>query len=923
MAISALPSGIVTMLFTDIEGSTSLLATLGDDYERVLGEHHRIIREALAHHGGVEVRVQGDSFFVVFRKAMDAVETALDIQLALGRHDWGVPGGLRVRMGIHVGLVKVFRDDYIGMAVHEAARVGNAAHGGQVVVTDRVRNALDDQVPELVDLGRHRLKDLAEAKQLWQLTHPDLPRSFPPIRSLGAPTNLPASTTTFFGRDADIKGIASSIAGARLVTLYGAGGAGKTRLATEVAALLRDDHGDGTWLVELATVRDANRVLDEVGAVLGLRPEPGVDISESILAFVGDRRILLVVDNCEHLVDAVAVAVRALLRGTPNLRVLATSREPLRVSGEVLWPVEPLAVPPADVDDLASVTSYDSVQLFTDRAQRADPYFRLQAGDAASVAGICRALDGLPLALELAAARVATFGPADIAQRLDSRFRLLDRGFRGELEHHQTLRAVIDWSFDLLATPHRSAFVRLGSFAGRFRSDAAEAVVAGIDVASKDVPALLDDLVERSLLTVSEDPDGRRYRFLETVREYAAERLAESPEEDAVRECHLGWAVAIAELAESKLAGAESASFIRRLEGDHDDFRAALAWSLKTGRDRDALRLACALGDFWSTRGYFREGRAWLERSMSGLHDDLELTARAQYALARLAVDEGEYDDALEFLDRSLEAAREARYQRGEGRVLNLLGTVSGLRGDHDAAHERFEAALVAARSAGDDRFAASCLSNLASTLFVAGEPDRAVKALEESLELSRAAADEQGEARALANLGFVAMRSGDDALAKSRFEKAVALLRHAGNKRDVARIMNMLGTLEARSGRDAASARTIFGESLALAEELGDQRMTATSLSHLGGLALSEGRHAEAFDLYGRSLPLFVRIGDPGAIAPVVEGLAAAAEGVGDADLAARLRAVASTPEPSDGRAAPWSEMVDLIEEHAGTAGG
>lgn len=596
---SALPSGIVTMLFTDIEGSTSLLGRLGDDYERVLGEHHRIIREAVAGHDGVEVRTQGDSFFVVFMNPAAAVEAAVEAQLALSRYDWGAAERLRVRMGIHRGLVKVFRDDYIGMAVHEAARVASAAHGGQVLITDAVRAALGDGAPELVDLGEHRLKDLAEDQRLWQLTHPELPHSFPAIRSLGAPTNLPAATTTFVGRDHDVKGIVSSLAGARLVTLYGTGGAGKTRLSIEVAGLVRDDHPDGTWLVELASIRDGKRVLDEVAATLGLRPEADAPIEDSIVAFIGDRRVLLVIDNCEHLIDYVARGIRALLRGSPNLRVLATSREPLRVSGEVLWPVDPLAVPPSAVDDLRSILGYESVRLFVDRAQQADPFFRLEEGSSAAVAEICRELDGLPLALELAAARVATLDVAEIAQRLESRFRLLDRGFRGELEHHQTLRAVIDWSFELLDDAQRTGFVRLGSFAGRFRADAATAVAAGAGVEPEDVPSLLDDLVERSLLTVSEGSDANRYGFLETVREYASERLAESPEEDVVRQRHLRWAISVAEMAETKLAGAESASFIRRLEADHDDFRAALAWSLKTGRDGAALRLGCA----WATSG--------------------------------------------------------------------------------------------------------------------------------------------------------------------------------------------------------------------------------------------------------------------------------------------------------------------------------
>lgn len=905
------------MLFTDIEGSTSLLARLGEDYERVLAEHHRIIREAVDRHGGAEVRTQGDSFFVVFVNPADAVEAAVEAQLALSHHDWGAAGSLRVRMGIHLGLVKVFRDDYIGMAVHEAARVASVAHGGQVLITDAVRAALDDGAPELVDLGQHRLKDLAENQRLWQLTHPELPRSFAPIRSLGAPTNLPAATTSFVGRDHDVKGIASSLAGARLVTLYGPGGAGKTRLSTEVAGLLRDDHPDGTWLVELAPIRDGRRVLNEVATTLGLRPEADAPIIESIGDFIGDRQVLLVIDNCEHLIDEVAKGIRALLRGSPNLRVLATSREPLRVSGEVLWPVGPLAAPPPDLDEIEAILGYESVQLFVDRAQQADPFFRIEGDAAPAVAAICRGLDGLPLALELAAARVATLDVAEIAQRLESRFRLLDRGFRGELEHHQTLRAVIDWSFELLDDAQRTGFIRLGTFAGRFRADAATAVAAGAGIDPQDVPPLLDDLVDRSLLTVSEASDAYRYGFLETVREYASERLVESSEEDVVRERHLQWAISVAEMAETKLAGAESADFIRRLEADHDDLRAALGWSLKTGRDVEALRLACALGDFWSTRGYYREGRAWLERAMAGLHDDLELTARAQLALARLAVDEGEYDDALDLLTRSLEIARRAGYQRGEGRVLNLLGTISGLRGDHSTAHERFEAALASAVSAGDDRFAASCLSNLASTFFVAGEADRAIAALEESLALSRTAADEQGEARALANLGFVAMQGGDDAVAKSRFERAVSLLRHAGNKRDQARIMNMLGTLEVRSGRDASAARSVFEESLALAEDVGDRRMTATSLSHLAGLAVSERRYSEGFDLYRRSLPLFVRIGDPGAIVPVVEGLASAAAGMGEADLATSLRSAAGALEASDAGGMSPTEILALVESH------
>lgn len=480
----ALPEGTVTFCFSDIEGSTRLLERLGPAYANLLQAHHDLIRAAASAHGGVEVDTQGDAFFVAFPRATEAVTAALSAQLALAAHPWPEGTEVRVRMGLHSADARLAPTGYVGLGVHKAARICSAAHGGQVLLSEVTRSLLGDDLPpeaRLLDLGAHRLKDLAQPERLFQLTHQQLPESFPPLHTLDAhPHNLPVQLTSFVGREAQLAMVWGLLEGSRLVTLLGAGGAGKTRLALQLAGELVGRFEDGAWVVELAPLADPDLLPQQVASALGVREEPGRALLATLTAHLADRELLLVLDNCEHLVGAAAFLAAHLLRGAPRLHILATSREALGVAGETTWRVPSLSTPdPTHPGPPEALADFEAVRLFVERAQAARPEFSLTPGTAPAVARICTRLDGIPLALELAAARVRALPPAEIASRLDNRFRLLTGGSRDALPRQQTLRAALDWSHELLSDAERACFRRLGVFAGSFSLEAAEAICPG------------------------------------------------------------------------------------------------------------------------------------------------------------------------------------------------------------------------------------------------------------------------------------------------------------------------------------------------------------------------------------------------------------------------------------------------------------
>ena len=601
-----LPTGMATLLLADVEGSTRLWETQPDEMTAALARLNQTVSEVIAAYGGVRPVEQGegDSFVAAFARASDAVACALELQRA-------PLAPIRLRIGVHTGEVQL-RDEgnYAGSTINRTARLRDLAHGGQTVLSGATDDMVVDRLPAgawLTDLGTHPLRDLPRPERVVQLCHPDLRDDFPPLRtpkSVGA-HNLPVQLTTFVGREAEIGEVRQLLADNRLVTLTGAGGAGKTRLAVEIAARIAPEFGDGVWYVDLAPITHPAVVPVTVARALGLPDQPGRSTMDTLLRFVRDRQLLIVLDNCEHLLDASAELVVALLAGAPGLTVLATSREPIGVTGEATWRVPSLSVADA------------AIELFADRARLAQTGFTISSDNAAAVAEICGRLDGMPLAIELAAARVRALSLAEILEGLHDRFRLLTGGARTAVRRQQTLRASVDWSHALLSEPERVLFRRLAVFLAGFDLDAAQAVAGGGDVERYQVLDQLTLLVDKSLV-VAENASGRtRYRLLETVRQYALEKLAESGEADAVRSRHRDHYTAMAALLDAP-ARTDYERRVEQAEEEMDNLRAAFVWSLETGDVGRSLELATSLQPLWFTRGRIREGLAWFDAALTG-----------------------------------------------------------------------------------------------------------------------------------------------------------------------------------------------------------------------------------------------------------------------------------------------------------------
>jgi predicted ATPase/class 3 adenylate cyclase len=859
---STAPAHTVTLVFTDIAGSTLLLEQLADEYAALLRDHNQIVSGAAELHHGTRVDAAGDGLFFSFPTAKGALLACLDAQRALRAHNW--PQGLevQVRMGIHTGEPMGVETGYVGMDVHRAARISAAGHGGQILLSDAARSLIGSTLPEdvrLLDLGEHRLKDLASSEHLYQAVAPGLPSDFPPVRSLDTlPNNLPRQLSTFVGRTGEIETVEQRLATVSVLTLTGPGGVGKTRLALEVGARLADSYPGGVWFVEFAAVSDGALVPRTIATALRLRERPGEDLRQTLVEALGARGVLLIFDNCEHLLEPVAEVADALLRRAPELKVLATSREGLGIAGESLLPVPSMTVPArssaADAKWFAEVSSCDAVRLFLERGRAALPSFELSPSNAAAIAQICARLDGIPLAVELAAARVRALPVQQIAARLDDRFRLLTGGSRTALPRHRTLRAAMDWSFDLLAEPERALLIRLSVFAGSFSLEAAEEICAGAPVERDDVFDLLSRLIDKSLLSQDDGSSDARYRMLETIRDYAQERLAELTDVTATRIRHRDWFARLVEEAKPGFfAGPEQAHWLARLSEDHDNLRAALKWSHQDPDGAEIeLKMAAGLWRFWEIRGHLAEGSGWLAKA----------------------------------LDRTGGVVNELRAS-----ALTGAGVLAGRRGDYTGAASFHEASLMIQRELGNPAAIAAACSNLASVAVAQGDLERARALYEEAIELSRKAEDPRGAAFSLINLADLVARQGDHERADELYAGSIQSFEALGDRWGVAHGTSRLAELARRRGDlDAAAAH--YEQALVIYRGLGDRRGEARMLASQGEISDERGNPAAAESFYRQSLELRERLGDRPGIALMIEQIAGAAE---RPERAARLLGMAA----------------------------
>jgi predicted ATPase/class 3 adenylate cyclase len=955
--VDRLPSGYVTFCFTDIEGSTQLFAKLGASFLDVLEDHRRIIRTAVAEHGGVEVKTEGDGFFIAFDDPTKAVAAAVRFQRELE--------AVRVRVGLHAGIAEPTDDDYIAFAVHEAARIGGAAHGGQIVISDALATTLRQNMPDgttLRDLGMHQLKDL-EPMRLHQVIHADLDRDFPPLRTAGARRGyVPAVSSSLIGRDDDLADLAGTLRKARLLTITGAGGVGKTRLAVEVAQRELGRRTDGVWFVDLSPLSDPGWIDDAILEALGVARDDAGTARAQLMSYLANREVLLVVDNCEHLIEACTELIDTILRSNETTAILATSREPLGIDGEVVWRARSL-----DADA--------AKKLFVDRARSVSADVANETLSSEAVRRIVERLDGIPLAIELAAARTRVLSTTQIADRLDDRFRLLTGGSRTALPRQRTLEAAVDWSYDLLSDDERELLRRLTVFAGGFDLEAAERVCDG------EVLDTLEHLVDKSMVIASLHKDTVRYRLLETIRHYGWLKLIAAGEAAVARDAHAAYFEDLVTTIGDDLVTVRESEAAAALTLEHDNIRAALAWTFETN-PAVAARMVAHLWIHWIASGRAAEAAQWIGRALGGSDADADTRARLHTGMAHIGwISETSRDEVRRHADRAVEIARsrderywfdawalyvlaycltedldadpdvmaEAAEWATAARSDTILSQAIGVqsfrlvsqRRNQEALAKSDEAITVARRSAGVsviaqalrakainllamgcpeeaetcalDSVAAAqlgpnvyfrmfSLSTLANAKMNLGRPDADVPTRQE-IQLSREMGLDNQLAYGLLDLASWAMLTNDLALARASLEEASSITATFELSRREALLLNGrasmgLGELAQCEG-DFALARRIFEGNLAVAEQFAVVAAVAYVNNAIGCLEIDVGDRQAAERAH---LAAFSAIADEGDLnwrtriaAAVVRGLAGVASARGDHARAAHLTGQAS----------------------------
>ena len=899
-----IPSGTVTFLFTDIEGSTKLAQAHPDRWESLREKHHAMLKEAIESKRGHIFQIIGDSFCVAFHTAGDALRAAIDGQRALSRmnDDGGRTNSsfilhnssllLKVRMGIHTGEAEARNGEYRGyLTLSMIQRVMSAGHGGQILLSGASEILLRGQLPaevSLRDMGERKLKDIPQPARIFQVVAPDLQSDFPALRALDVfPNNIPTQLTSFIGREKEMLEATQMLQQSRLLTLTGSGGTGKTRLSLQAASSLLEQFKDGVWLIELAPISEPALVPNTVANVLRLRVEDSRPLMDVVMDWLRDKEALLILDNCEHLLDACAQFANTVLQNCRVARILATSREALGIAGEVAYRVPSLPTP-NEATDIKHLETFDSVKLFVQRATLTLPTFQLTDANASLVAQICSRLDGIPLALELAAARVRALSVEQIAERLDDRFRLLTGGSRAALPRQQTLRALIDWSYQLLSEEERLLFRRLAVFVGGWTLDAAESVcgeerIVPAGGSGLDILELMTRLVDKSLINVEHSGSESRYRRLETIRQYAREKLFETDEVASLRDAHLAYFAGLAERAEHGLQGRAQKQWLARLEAEHDNLRGALEWSLKS-QPETGLRIAVALREFWDTHGHLTEARKWLGIFMDATKElpPTSLRVKALFARALFASRQGDaegwkthqdegfalaesLEDARgiaqglvsqglfkEYFENDLEAA-ESFYRRAleYGRKLNeklligqLLGPLAGCslkRYEYARAEEIYRESLSLFREAENTKEIAGAYGNLAEVALARRDDESARASAEESLALYRDLDDKHGVATALQTLSIASHNQGDVQQAQMAAEQGVMLFRQLGDRICLGLTLSVWAR-HVLGGSDAARAEEIVQEAMKVLHEVGEMSAEIGALDVAGRVALAQG---------------------------------------------------------------------------------
>ncbi len=943
------PTGTVTFLFTDVEQSATLWQEQQEAMAMAMAQYHALLGQAVAAYDGVVFKTAGDLLCAAFANAPNALAAALDAQRKLQNVRWKVLGALPVRSILHTGTAEARDGDYMGLPLIHSTRLLATGHGGQILLSEVTQQLVRDRLPadvELRDLGKYRLKDLSHLEHIFQLAAADLPADFPPLTTLDHLINVPVQLTSFIGREQAIAAARRTLRrdDVRLLTLSGPGGVGKTRMGIQVATSLLADFDDGVRFIALASVRDPDLVVPTIAKTFGLMEAEGRSLINRLTEYLGRKQLLLLLDNFEHLAAAAPV-VAEILAACPHVKILMTSRMPLRLYGEHEFVVPPLTQPARNpLPPTAQLMHYEAIRLFVERAQAVKPDFALTDANARAVVQLCHRLDGLPLAIEIVAVYGKLFTPQILLARLTHQQVLAMEGARHGPKRHQTLRTTIDWSYNLLNEPEQELLRWLGVFAGgctlvdleavyvRQLAQPKERAVAAGAATTFDDPFFksLTALVDRSLLQHVELDDGEtRFMMLETVREYALDKLAAHGESQTLRQQHAEVFFALAATAEPELHRAHQATWFDRLEQEHDNLRATLSWFLESGQVEAGMRLAVMLRQFWTVRGYFGEGRRWLEQLLAQATEQTPGRARAligagvlayrqaDYQVARarfeaalavfcgrgdnagiasalvnlgeLAHEQADYPAARACFEESLALYRALKYKQGIARALNGLGAVARNQGQYATARAFVEQSLAMYRELDNKVGIAWLLYRLGILAYYQGDTVLERVCYEESLAIRRELGDKWGMAYSLINLGFSATNQGEYTLAQVRYEESMARYRELEDRKGIALVLVNLGELARIQGHDEQAA-AYYEESLALFRELDDLPFIALLLHNLGHVAHHQGEHERAASLFGESLMLYQELEHRSGIITDLAGLAGVSASQGQALWAAQL---------------------------------